>query len=97
MFVFNDTFDDLLANCQSQSPNSKQGRVVGGPCEGCEAIHEFGKRTLNAIDTLPDFAITAPRLKVTGTVISKTAKHRPRMLLFMLTTLTVKVPMKNGK
>ena len=28
---------------------------VGGSCEGCEAIFEFGSKKLSWIETLPDF------------------------------------------
>jgi protocatechuate 3,4-dioxygenase beta subunit len=41
---------------------------VGGPCEGCEAIYEYGDRILSPVDTLPDFKETEPKLKLTGTV-----------------------------
>lgn len=41
---------------------------VGGPCEGCEAIYEYGNKKLSAIDTLPEFWYNEPKMKVTGTV-----------------------------
>lgn len=43
-------------------------RLVGGPCEGCEAIFEFGNRSLTSVDTLEDFVELGPKLKVTGKV-----------------------------
>jgi protocatechuate 3,4-dioxygenase beta subunit len=43
---------------------------VGGPCEGCEAVHEspvpFAQ--LSWTDTLPDFNEPGLKLKVSGTV-----------------------------
>lgn len=56
--------------CQAQdNPDSRPAeRIVGGPCEGCEAIYEFGERVLSPVDTLPGFHSTEPKLKVTGTV-----------------------------
>lgn len=51
--------------------SSCTGQVVGGPCEGCEAIYEFGNKHLTSIDTLPDFSQSQPKLKVSGTVYHK--------------------------
>lgn len=51
---------------------------VGGPCEGCEAIYEYGNKKLSAIDTLPEFWYNEPKMKVTGTVYKldgKTPAH----------------------
>lgn len=45
-----------------------QARLVGGPCEGCEAVFEYGDRKLAPVDTLPDFNEKGPKLKVTGTI-----------------------------
>lgn len=42
--------------------------LVGGPCEGCEAVFEYGDRVLNAVDTLPNFNEEGTRIKVTGTI-----------------------------
>ncbi|MCZ6594640.1 MAG: intradiol ring-cleavage dioxygenase [Bacteroidetes bacterium] len=57
----------LLSSCgNSQNPVSM--RLVGGPCEGCEAIFEYGNKNLMAIDTLPDFHEEGPKIKVTGTI-----------------------------
>lgn len=44
---------------------------VGGPCEGCEAIYEFGNKQLNSVDTLPLFSETEPKMKISGTVFQK--------------------------
>jgi protocatechuate 3,4-dioxygenase beta subunit len=43
-------------------------RLVGGPCEGCEAIFEFGTRQLFPVDTLIDFGKAGPKVKLAGTV-----------------------------
>jgi protocatechuate 3,4-dioxygenase, beta subunit len=61
----------LLLNfqCSGQSP-----KIVGGGCEGCEAIFEYGKKTLSPIDTLPGFDSTEPKLKLTGTVFHRDGK-----------------------
>lgn len=58
-----------LLFCQKQSTLS--GRNVGGPCEGCEAIYEYGNKILRPVDTLPEFKRNEPKLKITGTVFKK--------------------------
>lgn len=54
----------FLVNCQ----NNNQYQKVGGPCEGCEAIHEYGDKVLKPVDTLPQFGELPDPIKVTGTV-----------------------------
>lgn len=59
----------LQAACsQSQHRPGAGFRLVGGPCEGCEAIFEYGDKRLTAVDTLPDFAHADTQIKVSGTV-----------------------------
>jgi len=50
------------------------GQTVGGGCEGCEAIHEFGEKNLTSTDTLPDFEDSVPQLKLSGTVYHRDGK-----------------------
>jgi protocatechuate 3,4-dioxygenase beta subunit len=59
-------------NCQNL--NEKNIRLVGGPCEGCEAVFEYGKRELSHVDTLPDFYNEGPKIKVTGTIYMNDGK-----------------------
>lgn len=47
---------------------------VGGPCEGCEAIFEYGSNVLTSVDTLPEYQQNEPKLKITGTVFKKDGK-----------------------
>ena len=42
--------------------------LVGGPCEGCEAVFEYGDRELEPVARLPRFAESESPLKVTGTI-----------------------------
>lgn len=57
----------LLSSCgMSQNPESAQ--LVGGPCEGCEAVFEFGSKKLSPVDTLPGFDDQGLKIKVSGTV-----------------------------
>jgi len=63
----------LFSSCQSKT-NSQSKINVGGPCEGCEAILEYGDKKLTPIDTLPAFNEYEPKLKITGTVFEKDGK-----------------------
>ncbi len=48
-----------------------QGKLVGGPCQGCEAVLDYGNRDLSPTDTLPEFEDSEPKIKVTGTIYEK--------------------------
>lgn len=52
----------------SQEISEQNSVLVGGPCEGCEAVFEFGERPLSPVDTLPGFEQAEKKLKVTGTI-----------------------------
>ena len=58
----------------SQDRNVSNARLVGGPCEGCEAIFEYGDRNLSPVDTLPDFNNIGPKIKVTGRIYQNDGK-----------------------
>lgn len=67
----------LTAGCQAQDKQDgkRAFRHVGGPCEGCEAIHEYGNKALGTVDTLAGFAEgRGEKLKVTGTVYLQDGK-----------------------
>lgn len=57
------------ANSQQQEP-----RLVGGPCEGCEAVFEYGDKELTAVDTLPEFESAAEKLRLSGTIYESDGK-----------------------
>jgi len=69
-----------LLSCSAQEGNSPQvkgsieDRVAGGPCQGCEALFEYGDRLLNNIDTLPLYLATEPKMKISGTVYQADGK-----------------------
>lgn len=62
----------IFFSCQSQS--NKPDEKVGGQCEGCQALHEYGDRKLNAVDTLPGFDDHKPRLRLTGRILKDDGK-----------------------
>lgn len=54
--------------------SNSQAQTIGGPCEGCEALLEYGNKQLTAMDTLPEFETTQPQMVVTGTVFQSDGK-----------------------
>jgi protocatechuate 3,4-dioxygenase beta subunit len=64
----------MITSCESQNKKVKTNLLVGGPCEGCEAIFEYGNKKLTTTDTLPEFYNTEPKLKLTGTIFKKDGK-----------------------
>ena len=83
--------------CQSQT-NRQQTGLVGGPCEGCEAIHEYGDRVLTAVDTLPDFQKNADKLKISGRVLDKKGNPAGDVIIYMYHTNPQGVyPRKGGE
>lgn len=49
-------------------------QTIGGPCEGCEALLEYGNRELTSTDTLPDYFETEPKMLIQGTVFQPDGK-----------------------
>lgn len=64
----------LLYCSYANSQGTVNYRLVGGPCEGCEAIFEYGNRTLTSVDTLPDFNGNGMKIKVSGTIFQSDGK-----------------------
>jgi protocatechuate 3,4-dioxygenase, beta subunit len=61
-------------SCAQKSDSRKSDKAVGGGCEGCEAIYEYGNKVLNAVDTLPDFNERGPKMEISGTIYHKDGK-----------------------
>ncbi|MEO0896804.1 MAG: intradiol ring-cleavage dioxygenase [Bacteroidota bacterium] len=62
-----------MASCHPQD-NFSSDIQVGGPCQGCEAVHEYDKKELQAVDTLPGYGQHKPPMKVTGTIFQQDGK-----------------------
>lgn len=59
----------LTLSCIAAAQTIPEGaRLVGGPCEGCEAVFEYGDKLLSPIDTLPDFHDGGQRIRISGTI-----------------------------
>ena len=54
----------FIVSCAQAQPRQLKGR----PCEGCEAVFEYGHKKLRPVDTLPNFNRPGPKLKVTGRI-----------------------------
>ena len=61
-------FVAALWSCKQSTNNQLIAQQVGGPCQGCEAIYEYGNASLKSVDTLPLFGKLPDPLKVSGTV-----------------------------
>ena len=66
-------FSFLSCNAQEKKSNTSKTHI-GGHCEGCEALLEYGDKNLKSVDTLPGFETNNPKLKVYGTVYKKDGK-----------------------
>lgn len=65
----------LLSFCGNpQNIDKSEGELVGGPCEGCEAVFEFGNKELFPVDTLPDFNDEGQKIKITGIIYQADGK-----------------------
>lgn len=64
-----------------QTWNEGNSTLVGGPCEGCEAIFEYGHNKLHSIDTLPDFKEEGTKIKISGTVYQNDGKTPARNVI----------------
>lgn len=51
-----------------------QGTLIGGRCEGCEAVFEFGDKELLTNDTLPDFDTEGLNIKLEGVIYKNDGK-----------------------
>lgn len=65
------TVNILACNAQNESEVQAVDRKVGGPCEGCTALLEFGDRELSNRDTLPGYTGSSEKLVLTGTVYAQ--------------------------
>lgn len=70
-------------SCNGQSDREKT-KTVGGGCEGCEALLEYGDKKLSAVDTLPLFDETEPKLKITGIVYENDGKTPAKKVILYI-------------
>ena len=65
----------ILNSCKGQT-TEHEDRLVGGPCEDCEAALDYKLLNLNLqpVDSLPGYSDTNPKLKISGTVFKSDGK-----------------------
>lgn len=78
----------LLNSCpQHQNGENFDPILIGGPCEGCEAVFEFGQKIPSSHDTLPGFESKGLPIKVSGTVYFLDGKTpAPNIILYLYHT-----------
>lgn len=75
----------ILSNSSSQSQaEQKEHSIIGGACEGCEAIYEYDTKLLTPIDTLPLFKTNEPQLHITGTVYQRDGKTPAKNIILYI-------------
>lgn len=65
-----------LSSCNSQTKKNDSDKIVGGPCQDCDALLDYKKLNyeLNSVDTLQGFETKSPKIKITGTVLNPDRK-----------------------
>lgn len=80
-----------MTGCSQKTSNKTetQHKLVGGSCEGCEAIHEnpIPFNQLNNTDTLPDFNDPGPKVEISGVIYQADGKTpAPGVVLYVYHT-----------
>lgn len=70
-FQFNCHSDAQVVPNLSDLPTDQS---VGGACDGCEQLYDFGNQRLTNTDTLPEFSTQPEQLKITGTIYQADGK-----------------------
>ena len=59
---------------QPKFTDESSSRQVGGRCDECKAVFEYGSKQLSWIDTLPDYNDSGPKMEVSGTIYQRDGK-----------------------
>ncbi len=77
----------LISSCDAQQSPPQIDKPVGGPCENCYELSEYGDQPLAALDTLPDFEKATTPIKISGTVYQKDGRTPAKdVILFVYQT-----------
>ncbi|MBZ9731444.1 intradiol ring-cleavage dioxygenase [Salegentibacter sp. JZCK2] len=78
-------FVPFVETCIGQNNvGSENSQLVGAPCEGCEAVFEYGDKNFKPVDTLPDYEKYDPKLKVTGVIYQSDGKTPAKDVILYL-------------
>ena len=94
------TFITLALSFCANTQNQNTQKLVGGPCEGCEAVFEYGGKKLTTTDTLPGFYEDGTKIKVEGTIFQndgKTPAENVIMYMYHTNQEGIYAPRKNAK
>lgn len=88
-----------LNSCKGQSTKN-ENNLVGGPCEDCEAVLDYKLLNLNlkAVDSLPGYLETYPKLEISGTVFKldgKTPAENVILYIYHTSRDSIYEPSKN--
>jgi len=67
-------FTISFTSCINSQTKQESLKLVGGPCEGCEAVYEYGNKLLTPIDTIVGFNYLKPKIKISGIVYEQDGK-----------------------
>jgi protocatechuate 3,4-dioxygenase beta subunit len=77
----------IITACGQTQDAYKDPVLVGGSCEGCEAIFEYGDEALLPVDTLPGFYDQGQKIKISGTIYHQDGKTpAPNVILYVYQT-----------
>lgn len=83
----------LFTTCKAQT----EYKLVGGPCEGCEAVFEYGDHELTSVDTLPGYEKSNSKLVISGTVYKFDGKTpAPNVIMYFYQTDENGIYVKRG-
>ena len=76
----------MSTSCFSQSKQSISSKLIGGPCEDCDALYDYKllNGRINSIDTLQGFIKYKPKIKISGRVLQRDGKTPARNVILYL-------------
>lgn len=73
----------ISTSCNSQSKQNDSSKLIGGPCEDCDALYDYKllNGRMNSIDTLQGFIQNNPKIKISGKVLQRDGKTPARNVI----------------
>jgi protocatechuate 3,4-dioxygenase beta subunit len=82
VFILVLSFYSCSQNKGKENPASSS--VVGGGCDGCEAILDYGDKKMSWEETLPDYHEAGPKMEISGTIFQKDGKTPAKDVIFYI-------------